>query len=168
MPTTPADRYRRWFDYERDATAKALASLDTVPADRRDSAEYRKAVSVLGHVVAARRAWLFRLGVALAPAGPMFPDDADVGRVAADWNAVAGQWADYFARLDDAELARVCEYQSLDAGRFRNRVEDILTQLYGHSLYHRGQVATLVKMAGGQPAATDFIYWCREPAGGAS
>ena len=38
----------------------------------------------------------------------------------------------------------------------------ILTQLYGHSLYHRGQIAMLVKQAGGQPAMTDFVYWCRE------
>jgi DinB family len=38
------------------------------------------------------------------------------------------------------------------------------TQLFGHSSYHRGQIATLVRTAGGEPAATDYIYWCREPA----
>ncbi len=165
MPTTTADRYRRWFDYERDATAKAFASLDTVPADRRAAPEYRKAVSILGHIVAARRIWLFRLGHGPALTSSIFPDDADPGRAAAEWQTVAGQWTDFLAGLDDAAIDRVCEYTSLDAGRFRNRVEDILTQLFGHSLYHRGQIATLVKMAGGQPAATDFIYWCRETVG---
>ena len=58
---------------------------------------------------------------------------------------------------------RVFEYQSLDAGRFCNCIEDILAQLFGHSSYHRGQIATLVCAAGGEPAITDLIYWCREP-----
>jgi uncharacterized damage-inducible protein DinB len=58
----------------------------------------------------------------------------------------------------------VFEYQSLDAGRFRNTIADVLAQLYGHSWYHRGQIAMLVRTAGGQPAVTDLIYWCREAA----
>ncbi len=41
-------------------------------------------------------------------------------------------------------------------------VADVLTQLHGHSLYHRGQIASLVRAAGGEPAKTDFIFWSRE------
>ena len=73
-----------------------------------------------------------------------------------------GPWAEYLARVTDGELGRMIEYQSLDAGRFRNRVEDVLAQLFGHSSYHRGQIAMLVKAAGGEPAVTDLIYWCRQ------
>ena len=160
---TQADRYRRWFDYERDAHAKVVASLETVPAANRSSRECRKAVDLLAHIVAARLVWLFRLGVAPRPPEGGLSDTgvdlADVVRRLAD---VQAAWADYLARLDDAELGRVFEYQSYDAGRFRNRVEDILTQLFGHSWYHRGQIAMLVRAAGGEPAVTDLIYWCRE------
>ena len=70
----------------------------------------------------------------------------------------------YLERVSDDDLLRTFEYQSLDAGRFCNRIADILTQLFGHSLYHRGQIAMLVRAAGGEPAVTDFVYWCREPA----
>jgi uncharacterized damage-inducible protein DinB len=157
-----AERYRRWFQYEQDVHAQVLSSLQTVPADRRDGPEYRKAVALFAHIVAGRRIWLFRLGVAPSPAGPLFPENPDLDAVVSEWESVRKSWADYLARADDGELARVCEYQSLDAGRFRNRVEDILTQMFGHSLYHRGQIATLVRAAGGQPAITDFIFWCRE------
>jgi uncharacterized damage-inducible protein DinB len=38
---------------------------------------------------------------------------------------------------------------------------DILAQLFGHSWYHRGQIAMLVRAAGGEPAVTDRIDWCR-------
>lgn len=162
--TTAADRYRRWFDYEREVTAKVFASLDTVPNDRRDTAEFRKALTILGHIVAARRLWLFRLGAGSAFSGPLFPEDADAARLRAEWQDAVAQWSAYLAGCDDAELDRVCEYRSIDGAGFRNRVEDILTQLYGHSLYHRGQLAMLVKGLGGHPAATDFVFWCREPA----
>ena len=159
-------RFRRWFEYERDAHAKVLASLDTVPADRRGGAEYRKAVSLLGHIVGARRIWLERLGVVPPSGNPLFPEEgADLPAVAGEWREVAAAWDGYLAGLADADLDREFEYQSYDGGRFRNRVEDILATLYGHSWYHRGQIAVLVRAAGGVPAATDLVYWCREPVG---
>jgi uncharacterized damage-inducible protein DinB len=64
--------------------------------------------------------------------------------------------------VTDEELEREFEYQSLDAGRFRNGVDGVLAQLFGHSSYHRGQIAMLVRAAGGEPAVTDLIYWCRQ------
>lgn len=51
----------------------------------------------------------------------------------------------------------------MHAAWVRYVVEDILTQLFGHSWYHRGQIALLVRACGGQPAETDFVFWTREP-----
>jgi uncharacterized damage-inducible protein DinB len=163
MATELIDRFRRWFDYEQDAHAKVLTSLETVPPERRDAPEYRKAVSLLGHLVAARRLWLQRMGVVPATANALFPEGQDVPRVAEDWATVRELWSRHLASVGEAELARVFEYTSVDGGRFRNSVEEIFTQLFGHSWYHRGQIATLVRAAGGQPAATDFVFWCRQP-----
>lgn len=163
MTKNMADRYRRWFEYERDAHAKVLASLHSVPPDGRQSPAFRRAVTLLAHIVAARRVWLYRLGLASSPPQEFFPENLTLDEVAADLEAVESLWADCVARCDDTELSRRIEYQSYDAGRFCNTVEDILTQLFGHSWYHRGQIAALVRTAGGRPAVTDFIYWCREP-----
>lgn len=155
-------RYRRWFEYECDAQAKVFASLETVPADRRDAPEYRRALSLLGHLIAARRIWLVRLGLGGEPPRTFFPEDVGLAELVADWGATAARWADFLAKADDDTLGREFEYRSLDAGRFRNRIEDILAQLFGHSWYHRGQIAMLVRACGGEPAITDLIYWCRE------
>ncbi len=72
-------------------------------------------------------------------------------------------WSAYLAKLDDAALARAITYQSMDSGRFENTVEEVLTQLFGHSWYHRGQIASAVRALGEEPAVTDFIYWARRP-----
>jgi uncharacterized damage-inducible protein DinB len=165
MASALTDRFRRWFEYERNALAKVISSFQSVPEEKRSAAEFRSAVVLLAHIVAAREVWLGRLGVISAAPGTMHSDElsADLEHVAADWQRVSGLWADYLSSLDDMELARQFEYQSLDSGRFQNRIEDILAQLFGHSWYHRGQIAMLIHAAGGQPAVTDLIYWCRQP-----
>jgi uncharacterized damage-inducible protein DinB len=157
-----ADRCRRWFDYEKDAHQKVFRSLESVPTSRRSAPEYLRAVSILAHIVVARRVWLGRLGVAPAYTGPFFPQDLELAQVVTQWKETERLWSDFLAPLTDENLAKTFEYQSLDAGRFRNRIEDILAQLFGHSSYHRGQIAMLVRSAGGEPAITDLIYWCRE------
>ena len=150
-----------------DAHAKVLSrpSTPSRPTAGAGRSTARRS-ALLAHVVAARRVWLGRFGVLPPAAGPLFPDNPELAPVVAEWDTVRAAWAGYLARLTDADLARVFEYQSLDAGRFRNRVEDILAQLFGHSSYHRGQIAVLVRAAGGTPAITDFVYWCREPVAG--
>ena len=156
-------QYRRWLEYERDAHAKALASLGTVPPDHRHRPEYLRAVSVLAHVLAARRVWLERFGVLPPATGTLFPDNVGIVQVAAQCRETEAHWIGFLAGLDDAALDRPFEYRSMDGNRFRNRIGDVLAQLFGHSWYHRGQIAMLVRAAGGEPAITDLIYWCREP-----
>jgi uncharacterized damage-inducible protein DinB len=162
MTDSMSDRYRRWFEYETNAHAKVIAALGTVPPDQRESAPYRKAVELLAHIVVGRQVWLHRIDGSVEAPSALFPQGASVDAVQADLSAVEGSWAVYLAKLTDAELARELEYRSFDGRQFRNRVEDVLTQLYGHSLYHRGQIAMLVRAAGGEPAMTDFIFWARE------
>ena len=134
MHRTTAEEYRRWFEYEKDSHQKVLASLNAVPAQLRSSPAFQKAVDMMAHLIAARRL-----------------------------SEMESAWSAYLSRLDATEIARVFEYRSLDAGWFRNTIGDILTQLFGHSWYHRGQIAALVRSLGCDPAVTDFVFWIREP-----
>ena len=166
MPTM-IERYRRWFEYEKDSHAKVLNALEGVSEEQRGSAAYQKATGLLAHLVLARWLWLVRLGVApqdRAPRKPedFFPQDVSLDDLRRRIAEMEGAWDAYLSGLEDAELARVFEYQALDGSRFRNTVEDILTQLFGHSWYHRGQIAQLVRGLGGEPAVTDFVFWTRE------
>jgi uncharacterized damage-inducible protein DinB len=156
------DRYQRWFEYEKDSHAKTLDSLNAVPDELRQSEEFRKAVYLMWHIVAARRIWLFRLGVAKENA-ELFPQGNSFVDLPAQLSAMETLWSEYLSQLDDTELARVFEYQSYEGPRFRNTIEDILTQLFGHSWYHCGQIALLLRSIGAEPAVTDLIFWTREP-----
>src|SRR5437016_4897475 len=129
MVDTLIDRYRRWFDYERDSHAKAMASLASVPAANRPLPAFAKAVTLMGHLAAARQLWLFRFGITADAPRDFFPAGLTLSELADRIERVQSAWSAYLQRLDDTELARVFEYQSLDGGWYRSTVEDILTQL---------------------------------------
>lgn len=155
-----ADRFRRWYEYERDCNAKSLEMLASVPTERRPDAEFQKAVGRMAHLVAARRRWLHRLGHWADPPQTPFPQ-TDLDALPAQVAETEAAWAEYLARLDDAELDRVIEWQALDGRRYRWDVEGILTQTFGHAWYHRGQIAQLVASLGGKAVDTDYIFWAK-------
>jgi uncharacterized damage-inducible protein DinB len=158
------EQYRRWFEYERDVHRLALESLERLDASQKSLPEFQKAVDLLAHVIAARNMWLFRFGVNDENA-ELFPQNTQIEALAKSLDAMEAKWNQYLERLSDSDLERVFEYTSYEGSRFRNSVGDILTQLFGHSWYHRGQIASLVRSMGGEPAVTDFVFWAREAVG---
>ena len=159
-----ADRYRKWFEYEKDSYIKVLASFETVPQDARGSEKFQKAVMWLAHLIAARNLWLYRFGVKeTAPTlEEFFPENLSPDEVKTPLNEMQNIWTEYLSRLDDNEIARVFEYKSFEGDLFQNSIDDILTQLHGHSLYHRGHISSLIRDIGGVPTETDYVFWTRK------
>jgi uncharacterized damage-inducible protein DinB len=158
------EQYRRWFEYERDSHSKMLASLMAVPVEKRSTEAFQRAVDIAAHLIAARRMWLFRFGV-IQEKQNLFPARAAFEDLPGQFAAMEELWDGYLAGLDDAALDRTIEYQATEGPKFRSRIGDVLTQLFGHSWYHRGQIAMLVRSLDCEPAITDFIFWTREPIG---
>lgn len=154
-------RFRRWFEYEQDSHTRVLASFETVPTASRSAEAFQQALDLMGHMVFARKLWLYRLG-GLAEKPVVFPKTVTLDELPAQFEAMHAAWSDYLNSVTDDDLVKIFEYQSLDGKRFRNTVEDILAQLFGHSWYHRGQVASRIKAIGGTPAVTDLVFWSRE------
>jgi uncharacterized damage-inducible protein DinB len=44
------DRFRRWYEYERDCNAKTLGMLASVPPERRDTPQFVRAVGRTAHL----------------------------------------------------------------------------------------------------------------------
>jgi uncharacterized damage-inducible protein DinB len=164
MPNTLLHQYLHWLDWEQDVTRQTIDTLRAIVPQHRGEA-YQRACSLLGHLLAARQVWLFRLGASEKKPEGLFPAVVDLEQLGQDLDAVIAEWRRYLSSLsDDSALERVLEYQSLDGGKFRSTLADILAQLNTHGSYHRGQIAMLVKQSGGTPAITDYIYWSRESA----
>ncbi|HEX3148153.1 MAG TPA: DinB family protein [Gemmataceae bacterium] len=155
-----ADRFRRWYEHERDCNAKTVEMLASVPIEQQGTADYQKAVDRMAHLVAARRRWLQRLGH-WNDVPPPFPQGTALADLPAMIAETETAWVAYLSRLDDQELARAFEWDLPDGRRFRWDVEGVLTQVNGHAWYHRGQIAQLVAKLGGKAVDTDYIFWCK-------
>lgn len=155
-----ADRFRRWYEYERDCNAKSLEMLASVPQERRGEAAFQKAVDRMAHLVAARQRWLQRLGQWPETPG-LFPQGISLPDVTTQVAKTEMAWVAYLSKLSDVDLTRQVEWQATDGRRYRWDVEGILTQTFGHAWYHRGQIAQLVAQLGGKAVDTDYIFWCK-------
>jgi uncharacterized damage-inducible protein DinB len=118
---------------------------------------------LFAHVLAAERVWLLRLRRADASSQPIWPG-LSMAEIAALAEDNAGEYARYLDGLDEPGLGAVCTYENSQGVAFRTSVADVLTHVFMHGNYHRGQIAAAVRAAGGQPVNTDFITWVREEA----
>jgi uncharacterized damage-inducible protein DinB len=158
-----ADRFRRWNRYEQDCNAKALAMIESVPESARGGERFHRAIGRMAHLVAARRRWLHRLG--RWPDLPeLFPSEVAWAELPRQVATTEAAWRDFLEPLSDGDLANEFEWTADDGRRYRWTLDELLTQLFGHAWYHRGQIAQLVAELGGRTVDTDYIYWCELPA----
>jgi uncharacterized damage-inducible protein DinB len=153
--------FRGLFEYERNSNAKSLAALDSVPEGRRNTPEYRRALDMHAHIAASRLMWLHRLGAepsAPTTYNPANLSRAEVGELVA---RMEDGWARYLASLSNEDMEEPLEYASMASGRFRSTKSEIFTHLAGHTWYHRGQIAMLLRALGIDPPMTDHMFWSR-------
>ncbi len=165
--STMTPRLQRWYAYEKDCNVKLLKMLDSVPRQQRDLSHFQKAVDKFAHAVACRKLWLYRLGYIDLPPASWMPIDTPLEQLPETLDDVYGRWDAFMSELTEDRLAETLDYQPSEGGHYQTRVEDILMQLHGHMLYHRGQVVTLVALCGAAVVDTDYVFWVRQTAAGA-
>ncbi len=156
--------FKTMLAYERHATEAVVKSLLSVPASRRAEPGYLKALSIFGHIQQATYLWLVRMGQLQARRFEMFPAWSPE-QSEADAAASHAAMERFLAGLDERGLERAVAYSSLDGTPYRSTVGEILTHVFNHATYHRGQIALLVAGAGGERARTDFIAFSRVKVG---
>ena len=155
--------HARNLEHERAAHRAVVASFDTVPEASRQTPGYHRAVDRFAHVLVARDVWLARLTGATPPR-EMFPTGSDPAGLASDADRSFQAWSSYLRGLSEAGLDAPVRYGSTEGARYESTVDEVLTHVYTHGFYHRGQVAQLIAAAGGTPAVQDLIVHTRRPA----
>jgi uncharacterized damage-inducible protein DinB len=145
--------YRQLASYDDWANREVIASFRAGNATGR-------ALQLMAHIVGAEYVWLARLQSGNSPF-PVWPEltveqcEEQVRKLAAIWRGFLG---------DDSSqlLDRLVPYKNSKGEFYESRVRDILTHVFMHSAYHRGQIASEVRQAGREPAYTDFIHGVRQ------
>lgn len=145
---------RRLLAYDDWANREALASL------RAAGDPSARAHQVMAHIVGAQEMWLSRMkqdGNAVV----VWPD-LSLDRIAALLDDLRRMWVEYLRSIPDQALAGTVRYTNTKGMEFSNTLFDIITHVMMHGAYHRGQIATLVRQSGGEPAYTDYIHAVRQ------
>ncbi len=148
------EHLRRQFAYDDWANREVLTGLK---ASANPPLRPRQ---LLAHILSAERLWLERLRKQpqSLPVWPDFTLDQCEEQIA----DAARLWHNFLGQLPPAGLFETVVYKNSKGEPWTSTVEDILTHVILHSAYHRGQIASLVRASGEQPAYTDFIHAVRQ------
>lgn len=150
---------RRLFDYNSWANRRALESLASAEGSAGGAT---KALRAFVHLLVAEREWLLRLEESRDTTGFDFWPELTGEACAALLEENERAYASLLGRLGAEDLSRAASYKNSKGVAYSTSYQDILTHVAFHSAYHRGQVASAVREAGGRPAYTDFVGWQRE------
>jgi uncharacterized damage-inducible protein DinB len=146
--------YAQLVVYEGWANQEVIAALRAVgtPPDR--SRKW------MAHIVAAGHVWHSRLVQQPQPY-PVWPDFT-LDESEKEARNLASLWKAYLDRVGAGGLDQTVSYKNTKGEPWSNSVHDILTHVFMHSAYHRGQIAADLRQSGHQPAYTDFIHGVRQ------
>jgi uncharacterized damage-inducible protein DinB len=141
--------FQQQLDYDHWANKLVLQSLTTCPAVP------AAAVELLGHILVSQ---MFVFEVLNGRDGeplhqrplPTFHECAEL------IEGVAGTWSDFMLELDEERVFGLVHFRNSRGEQVSRVVADLLSHVGHHSTYHRGQIAVVVRNAGGQPARTHY------------
>lgn len=145
---------RRTAEYDYWANRTVLESLSATDG------KPEKAVALFGHILNAQFIWHGRMTGLDVKGIPVFPApnlDECGGKI----EDLFMLWGRLLDTLTDDSLGDMVEYVTTQGVKFSTSAGDLLTHVFLHSAYHRGQIALLLRADGAVPAITDFIAFAR-------
>jgi uncharacterized damage-inducible protein DinB len=163
-----ASTIRELYAYNRWANAQVLTSISGLTDEQltRDlGASHRSIRDTLAHILHWEWGWLQRWTP--TPQSRTFSAETlpDVAALKAGVRIVESAQAELLESLTDGRLAGVVGYVN---GRGETWAYPLWQQLYhvvNHSSHHRGQVVSMIRQLGCEPATTDFLAFQDEVAG---
>jgi uncharacterized damage-inducible protein DinB len=156
------DQVREWFAYHRWAHRETLARVERLaPADfTRDlGSSFPSVRDTLVHLLSAEWLWAERWR-GESPRRRLDPADfPDLAAIRRRWAVVERAQDAYLAGLTDEALGRPFAYVNPEGERWEYLLWQVLLQLVTHACYHRGQVTTMLRQLGAEPAGTDVLTY---------
>ena len=146
------DFLRKLFSYDEWAMGRSFSSLENF--------EQKQSEGLFAHILLAEKIWLVRLNGEDSSHIPTFKEIplAECAKMADELHQ---GYLDFLDSLTEEALDSKIPYKNTKGVEFQTSIKDILTHVGLHGVYHRGQIALLVRGSGGEAVNTDFITFTR-------
>jgi uncharacterized damage-inducible protein DinB len=139
------------FEYHHEVNQHLIKVLN-----EQRSCVNERTIPLFGHMVDAHHIWNSRIlqRKALFEVNEVHPLEA-VQRID------SSNLADTLAILSDFNLENKVSYTNTKGNTFENSIQQILFHVNNHFTHHRGQLISDLRMSGGIPPVTDYIFYRR-------
>jgi uncharacterized damage-inducible protein DinB len=146
---------RDLYAHQAWADAEHWNAIGAYPAAREDAAVRQR----LHHIHFVQHAFLWTVGARDRPFAVTKPDDFGSFDQLREYAREYHVQLPVLRDLTDARLAEPVSIVWFKDPPLTITVAEALTQCVMHSQHHRGQNAVRLRELGGEPPATDLIYW---------
>ena len=150
------------YDYHAWANARMIASVETL-----DAGEYGRVIGggwpsvadTVAHLASATQAWHDRFH-GRSPSRLLTAADLPERDGAISLLRSADEAVTALVRETPAEdRSKILAYTNLQGITKRVPYWAVFRHVVNHASYHRGQIASMVRMLGKEPKATDLVFW---------
>jgi uncharacterized damage-inducible protein DinB len=145
---------RQLYAYNYWSNKRVLSALE--------AANNTLATRYFSHILIAEKTWLRRLLRNEDNTGFNFWSSATLEDCEEMLEENKKAYDAFFVGLTEEKLKATATYKNSKGIEFTNTYREILTHVFFHSGYHRGQVAVALRASGDEPAYTDFIGFLRD------
>lgn len=140
------------FKYDYWANTRILSSLSQLPASD------ESALCIIAHILLAQEVWFSRL---IGGSAPSVWEKLTLDQCAVKVSGIFSAFSPYIEKLNNEEVNKTVNYKNTKGEAFSNTVEEILTHLFNHGTYHRGQIVERMKGKLQTMPVTDLIVFLR-------
>lgn len=155
--------YAAYNVWANERMCNVIASLDEEKLNREIASSFPSVKKTLLHIWDVQAIWLERFaGNSLKS----FPSDSFTGTkedMIEGVRSTSGKLQALADGYDKKGLNRKITYMTLKSGEYTTPVYQMLSHVFNHSTYHRGQLTTMLRQVDiTQFPIMDFTYFCRE------
>ena len=156
--------FSRLYLYDEWATNKlidAAEKVDPAKLQKDLGTSFGSLHGTLVHIYGAQFVWLGRWKGATPSGLPKVDEISNLAELKTRWQKLRVEFREFLNSKSEEQLQQVFSYKDLKGKEWSEPLYQQIQHVLFHSMYHRGQVVTLLRQLGEIPPQTDLIAYYR-------
>jgi len=156
--------FSRLYVYDEWATNRLIDAAEKVDAAKLQKdlgTSFGSLHGTLVHIYGAQFIWLARWKGSIPAGLPKAEEIPNLTELKTRWQKLRVEFREFLNSKSEEQLQQASSYKDLKGNQWSEPLYQQIQHLLFHSMYHRGQVVTLLRQLGEVPPQTDLIAYYR-------